>query len=567
VGEHLQVFGYPLGVPRRDNMPVSVSYATKESPQLNQGLSPDARKELVAQGFPNLSTEVLHLDGGNLVPGHSGAAVIDGEGKVLGIGSGGLASGSAGIGWAVRAQYLRDLPNAATTMPKLGKHAAASFAFAMPSRGAGDSVKCGDLTLYRTRQATLGEIARTSDDPDRIEDLASEIGGVPFDALRARPATIWVEKQSGAAVVVPEDATLTAGSPFCTLSTADPEISVLIRTVPLPMQEGTVAWDVEKYRLQNQSFRMIDSVAESGMQFRGHGLVSGVHLVNGAEVLRRLGEATPPDGRRVRLYRSDMAGRGAMVLLAAIARDLKPDSTAVTRMAWAESVLAVHLSSFPPRFGEMGQQGMRPGPRAYTRITCGDAELSPLDDEHQPPAPNPNTEAMLGAAFEGPLLAPQPAVAWTSPRWGFLIYLPTGLVPRPDGDACIVATRDPAVRYVIRLSEQPGDGHLGAAREAAAAAFRDRLARMGGVALQLVTTSNGAEGVGAQAANPIILKGMGPQGERVLAMMADLRPRFGMPSFIQVLVGVVDTGNIGPGERRALSNALHNLVASSAPAR
>ena len=480
VGERLDVFGYPLGVPRRDTMPVSVSYATKESPRLTDGLSPEARTQLRGQGFPDLDTQVLHIDGGNLVPGHSGAALIDWQGKVLGIGSGGLANGSAGIGWAVRADYLKNLPNAATALPKLGQQAAASFAYAMPNRGAQDTVACGELSLYRTRRATLGEIAGTSDDPDRIEGLASEIGGVPFEALKAEAATIWVEKRSGVAVVIPDGATLHAGDPFCTVSTANPDVSMLIRIVKLPLQYGTVAWDVEKYRLQNEFFRLIDRVTEAGIRFHNHGLAGGLHLVNGAEVLRRLGGTETADGRQVRLYRSDMAGRGAMILVAAVNRNLKPQNPEAARMAWAGSVLAVHLSSFPPVLGEMAQAAGPIGPRGYTRIGCGDVELSPLGEAALPPALEPRQSEVLRAAFGGELLPARPSVAWTAPRWGFLIYLPQGLTPVPDGDGCVVATRDPAVRYVIRVAEfAPGSG-VAKGRESEAERFLARLGQLAG---------------------------------------------------------------------------------------
>ncbi|HYZ61710.1 MAG TPA: hypothetical protein VE650_04595, partial [Acetobacteraceae bacterium] len=517
--------------------------------------------------FPSMRTEVLHVNGGNLVPGHSGAALIDWQGKVLGIGSGGLASGSAGIGWAVRATYLNALPDAATTIPPLGTKAAAAFAVAMPSRGAGDSVTCGALPLFRTRQSTLGEIARTSDDPDRIEGLASEIGGVPFEALKAVRATIWVERQSGAAIVVPEGATLSAGDPFCAVTTADPDVSMLVRLDPLPMQEGTVEWDVEKFKLQNRSHRLVRSVSDSRIVYRGHGLVSGVHLVNGAEVLRRLGEATPPDGRRVRIYRADMAGRGAAVVVAAIAHDLKPASAGARGMPWAASVLAVHLSSFPPRLRETQGQGTEPAARAYKRIRCGEGELSPLGQAGPPPEPDPQIAALQRTAFGGELPRTRAAVAWTSPRWGFQIYLPEGVEPKPDDDACVFASRDPALRYAIRLAQQPGGDQLRKARDAETEEFRARLARLSGAPLREIASSTGDTSA-PRGATYAVLQGELPGAGRVLALLADLRPNFGMPRYLQALVGAVYIEPNPAGERpTAYANAVRDLMASSAPPR
>ena len=558
VGERLDAFGYPLGVPRRDTMPLSVSFATQESPLLYQGLSPGVRAELQAQGIPSLDVQVLHLVGGNLVPGHSGAPLIDWQGRVLGIGSGGLSGGSVGIGWAVRAQYLAGLPAAGDSMPALGPAAAGSFdfpvagsggatppgpapppapvqaasaqtgfAYAVPNRGSQDAVTCGALTLYRTRTATLGKVAASSDDPDRIEALAQDVGGVKLDELGETTATIWTELASGAAIVVPQGARIAAGDPFCTVLTTDPGVTMLVRFARLPMQTATVAWDVARNKLEHQSFSETDSVSQSGITYRGHGLVSGPHLVNGAEVQRRLGEANPSGGRQVRLYRADLAGRGAYALVAAIALDLPDNAPAATRLAWAESVMAVHLSSFPPRFGDAATQGLQPLARTYPQIRCGDDAISPLGEANG-------------------------LTTWTEPKFGYAIPLPTGATPQPQGDVCVATGGDPAVRFVIRTVDQ---------RTARVAKGRDWRTRMAAEAAAFPATLSRLAGADLAADGPKRRSGDRKDGVALdvtlrapatTAAIADLRPA---RCCTQVLVGAITSGGAPDAAVRAVAEA------------
>jgi hypothetical protein len=250
-------------------------------------------------------------------------------------------------------------------------------------------------------------------------------------------------------------------------------------------------------------------------------------MVNGAEVERRLGEAETAGGRRVRMYRADMNGRGAMLLVAAVARDLKPDSPDATRNAWAQALMGVHLSSFPGRSEDARQQGIAPLPRTYKVIDCGDDGLSQLES--------------------------QPA-QWTAPRWGFVVQLPPGAEPTPRPRDCIATTGDRSLRYMIRLAATP-NGQLDAARQAAVAAeFRRDLAQLAGVGAWRIVP----DGASATTA----LEGTDPSGRRVLAWMSDPRPARPSICCMQVLVAAIDTDPGSKGDQRRQADARAAVMAA-----
>ena len=64
-----------------------------------------ATRDLISLGFPHLNQEVLHLEG-DLLPGDSGAPILNEKGHVVAIGNGGLKRGQVGLGWAIPAAQL-----------------------------------------------------------------------------------------------------------------------------------------------------------------------------------------------------------------------------------------------------------------------------------------------------------------------------------------------------------------------------------------------------------------------------------------------------------------------------
>lgn len=94
----LRVIGYPLGLDEQD---VLVDVAINYTPTL-QSIIPDTNLSdaFKARNSPNLMVEVFRVQT-HLVPGHSGAPLLDNEGRVVAVANGGIQDGTVEIGWAM----------------------------------------------------------------------------------------------------------------------------------------------------------------------------------------------------------------------------------------------------------------------------------------------------------------------------------------------------------------------------------------------------------------------------------------------------------------------------------
>ena len=94
---HYKIIGYPLGLSRQ----VLTEQATIIETKVLQDLIPDQYREaLQIRSSPSITVSVLQIQT-HLVPGHSGAPVLNNEKQVIGIGNGGLEAGTVEIGWLI----------------------------------------------------------------------------------------------------------------------------------------------------------------------------------------------------------------------------------------------------------------------------------------------------------------------------------------------------------------------------------------------------------------------------------------------------------------------------------
>lgn len=193
-------FGYKIGQPTRSDTELRL---TSGSARLRDMLNDEARRAVQAAGLPSLDLSILRLDG-HLLPGLSGAPIIDASGKVVGVGDGGLEGGAVSISWGIPASELARLkaaPESAVASVDV-RRAAPLFAADIAANPSGAVIVCGERSfrLLRTRQ--FADLAATTDSPLTVQQFvaAMQQAGINPSAFSY---DIYVEERSGAAVAIP----------------------------------------------------------------------------------------------------------------------------------------------------------------------------------------------------------------------------------------------------------------------------------------------------------------------------------------------------------------------------
>jgi len=143
-GDHLWVVGYPLSVEGLRSRKLRLSEVTPTN--LDNALTPTARDELRALGFPSLTLNVLHFEG-SLLPGDSGAPIVDSSGRLLAIATGGLEEGYVALGWGVPSSRLDTLIDSSSNISDASQTALAHIATAFFATPSLDQI---DETLWAT---------------------------------------------------------------------------------------------------------------------------------------------------------------------------------------------------------------------------------------------------------------------------------------------------------------------------------------------------------------------------------------------------------------------------------
>ena len=232
-------FGFPLNVRVASTTKVEVRFGGNK---LKSILPPKVRASI--KNYPSLDTEILNLEG-NLVPGLSGAPIIDEKGMVVGIADGGLENGAVGICWAIPSAHLQNLE--ASKVKSLPNFDRVRELFAADLQAdVGQTVKVGNLNLTKIRSRTFKQLAETADDKLGLIQLATIFqmfgpSNFKYD--------IYQELESGATIVVPEHADIIYGNGVYTINFDNQrmEMKFWISPVasPIDQQEVSVKFENE----------------------------------------------------------------------------------------------------------------------------------------------------------------------------------------------------------------------------------------------------------------------------------------------------------------------------------
>ncbi|NQZ65118.1 serine protease, partial [Crocosphaera sp.] len=99
----------------------SIGMSTRElikgfvTPEILQVLlPPNVLKSIVRHSTLNIKLPIYYLDG-SLLPGYSGSPIVNSQGKLIGIGDGGLENGAASVSWVIPALNLNALLKSTTS--------------------------------------------------------------------------------------------------------------------------------------------------------------------------------------------------------------------------------------------------------------------------------------------------------------------------------------------------------------------------------------------------------------------------------------------------------------------
>jgi hypothetical protein len=219
---------------------------------LSDLLSPALRQGIQRVGMPDVNADVILLDNGTLLPGHSGAPLVNTSGLVAAVADGGLELGAVQVNWAIPATRLAELERS-TQRTVDGNGAAVAQLFsaelvtkedtqnfdgtvttlarAQPSLTRA-SYRCGGAVFVLARTRMLNEMRSSADDISGLDLLVRGSAGLVGGNDRF---DIYQELRTGATVVVPAGAPISEYSADGTcIATVGTNLQMLFYAVATP---------------------------------------------------------------------------------------------------------------------------------------------------------------------------------------------------------------------------------------------------------------------------------------------------------------------------------------------
>ncbi|MEM1142018.1 MAG: serine protease [Pseudomonadota bacterium] len=223
VKQRLDAVGFPLNIAGYSNTGVAVRFGGN---QLRSILPPKVLRSLGE--YPSKTVEILNLEG-NLVPGLSGAPIVDERGLVVGIVNGGLESGAVGISWGVPAPQLAKLAQSSDrTLPNQRNVRELFSADLDVEVGSAINLGSGRFTKLRTR--SFEQLAATADDQLGLSQIAMLYSNYNPWSFRY---DVYLDTESGATLVLPEGVNVEDVGAFMQASVGNRQIDLRFRVEPV----------------------------------------------------------------------------------------------------------------------------------------------------------------------------------------------------------------------------------------------------------------------------------------------------------------------------------------------
>jgi Trypsin-like peptidase domain len=226
LSDQLQALGFPLQSPTMSSTALRLRFGG----QTLDDIVPTAIKTLLLSAkSPSLTLNITNIEG-HLVPGLSGAPVLNSQSRVVSIGDGGLENGTVGISWGIPVQALTRLVSSTEVVnpTSLGAPPRALFAAETESMNRGEVV-CSGVTLTKLRTVMFANISGSTDDALGLQQLVNFFGIDP----RGFQYDVYQHLASGATMVVPAGASLRSGTAGCTYANPSaPNIIMRLQIAP-----------------------------------------------------------------------------------------------------------------------------------------------------------------------------------------------------------------------------------------------------------------------------------------------------------------------------------------------
>jgi S1-C subfamily serine protease len=353
VKQTLDALGFPLNIAGCSSTEVKVRFGGN---QLRTILPPKVVRQIT--DYPSTSIEILNLEG-NLVPGLSGAPIIDRDGRVVGVVDGGLEDGAIGISWGIPASHLQRLAQSNVTQLPGAPRVAELFAADLQAE-VEPTKTLGGVGLTKLRSRTYQQLAATADDKLGLAQLTLLFQGFDPNSFRY---DVYQDLASGATVVVPEKARVSAQGSFIVVSAGDSRMLMKIQIQGLASsaeaQGYALAFEQQLVELgggvvvaPDPAWSYLVPIIRSGVTINRKAIYRGVFLGGQLQPDRYYFETLATNGRSllaVAAVNND-SSLPTMNLEAACSRGFADERCAElfrARRVWAQMVLGVQFSSFP----------------------------------------------------------------------------------------------------------------------------------------------------------------------------------------------------------------------------
>lgn len=254
IDQQLYAVGFPLDIAVANDTKVKVRFGGK---QLRTILPQKVLEEMEKVPYPSTIAEILSLEA-NLLPGHSGAPIVDRDGKVVGIADGGLEEGAIGICWGIPASHLQQLSRSTVTRVPNAPRIQQLFAVDQQAE-VGKIQVIGNIRIAKLRSRTFQQLALTADDQLGLSQLVSDFSIWSYGNPSSFRYDIYQDIESGATIAVPEGARISSRGNFAVVSVNDPRMEMKFQITPVRslLEAGNQALIFEQQLTEANNFSQV----------------------------------------------------------------------------------------------------------------------------------------------------------------------------------------------------------------------------------------------------------------------------------------------------------------------